>query len=259
MSAALLVLLSCGLRAIAHSIGAPVATWDVNAPTMDGWIQYQKFDTSADSRDQSTQGWVPMNTTGSTVTGNLYTPFYNFDGDVTRAGWRLAGDEASEVVYMLKDNYSGPNASYVAGSNTGWSSFITTTHLTYLDAPAAAARDVWSNGTFADLPFTTHIVSIGKESTDNGSNKCAQPWNFTATVVTADGTTSSSAVDRLEVAVPPNTASTITLTNAFDPKFSALLSFSADTPLLYSRGSSARIGNVTLEQKFFITFCPEDD
>ncbi|KAJ7676422.1 hypothetical protein B0H17DRAFT_1207268 [Mycena rosella] len=222
-------------------------------PTMDGFVH--KFAAS-----QGQQGWVPTNsTTGSLASGNLYTPFYEFDGDATKAGWRLSGDESSEVVFVLKDNYSAPTPSFVAGNNDGFSSLITMTQLTYLNAPAVATRDIYSNGTFIDLPFTSHTVLIGKESIDNGSKKCAMLWNFTATVVTADGTTSFfSTINTLIVPVPSNTPSTITLGNTFDPGFSAVVSFSAETPFLYARGSSSQIGNITLTQEFYITFCPED-
>ncbi|KAJ7648467.1 hypothetical protein B0H17DRAFT_1148059, partial [Mycena rosella] len=186
MSTAILLpmlLLACGLPAIAQSsirsrayTGQETfgATWDVVAPTMDGFVQYEKFDVNTDSKfaaSQGQQGWVPMNTTGSLASGNLYTPFYEFDGDATKAGWRLSGDESSEVVFVLKDNYSAPTPSFVAGNNDGFSSLITMTQLTYLDAPTVAARDIYSNSTFIDLPFTSHTVLIGKESIDNGSKK----------------------------------------------------------------------------------------
>ncbi|KAJ7671121.1 hypothetical protein B0H17DRAFT_1335490 [Mycena rosella] len=260
MSTAILLSAVIIASATAHSISGPVTTWDVIAPTMNGWTQYNKFDVITDDSFSATKGWVPMNTTGSSESGNLYTPFYNFNGDATKAGWRLDGDESSEVMYVWKDAYSSPNASFTAGNNTGYASLLTMTGLTYLDAPAVASRAIESNGTLVDLPFTTHVVHIGKESTDNGSKKCAKAWNFTATVTTADGTTSFfSAIDNLDVPVPADTASIITLGNHHDPGFSAVVSFSAETPFLSSRGSSSLIGNVTLEQTFFISFCPEDD
>ncbi|KAJ7918499.1 hypothetical protein B0H13DRAFT_2321246 [Mycena leptocephala] len=260
MSMLSIVFLAYGLPAIAGSITGPFSTWDVVAPTMDGWTQYNKMETKTDSHFQPLPDWVPMNTTGSTESGNLYIPFYDFGGDATMAGWRLAGDETSEVVYTLKDNYSCPNASYTSGHHTASSDLITMTGLTYLDAPTVASHDSSSNGTFTDLPFTSHTVWIGKESTDSFRRNCSQPWNFTATVVAADGTTSfSSAIDVLEVAVPPNTASTITLRNTADHKFSAVLSFSGETPFVYSRGSSSQIGNVTLSQQLSVVFCPADD
>jgi hypothetical protein len=84
----------------------------------DGWTQYNKMETKTNSHFQPLPDWVPMNTTGSTESGNLYIPFYDFGGDATMAGWRLAEDETSEVVYTLKDNYSSPNASYTSGHHS---------------------------------------------------------------------------------------------------------------------------------------------
>ncbi|KAJ7106632.1 hypothetical protein C8R44DRAFT_858216 [Mycena epipterygia] len=249
-----------GLPAFAQSL----TILRVNAPIMNGFVDYNKFDTRTNSNtDPPGPGWVPMNTTGSPISGNLYIPFYDLldDTTVTKAGYRLDLDETSEVVYVLNENYSFPNMSFTAGRGdfTAFGTLITQTQLTYLDA-APAARDIWANGTFIDLPFTSQTAFIGKEMIDNGSVECPKPWNFTATVVTADGTTSVlSAIDNLSIPVPQNTASTITLRNSFDPGFLAVLSFSDGTPFLYSRGSSGRIGDIVLEQTASITFCPEDD
>ncbi|KAJ7226689.1 hypothetical protein GGX14DRAFT_385499 [Mycena pura] len=232
--------------------------WDVIAPTMDGWTQYNKFDSITNSLFRPVPDWTPMNETGQGP-GDLYTPFFDFNGDATMAGWRLDGDPTSEVVFYLKDDSRSltPNASFTAGQNIGDSSLLTMTGLTFLDAPSGAAGETFSN---VSLPFTTHIVWIGKQSTDSFRPDCDQPWNFTATVVTANGTTTfSSAIDRLQVDVPPNISSTITLQNTADPEFLAVLSFSGESSFLYSRGSSSQIGSITLFQELDIAFCPEDD
>ncbi|KAJ6551361.1 hypothetical protein B0H19DRAFT_1157342 [Mycena capillaripes] len=256
-TAVLLSLFVCGSPALAGSISGLIQTQRVVAPTMDGWTQYNKFDSIANSKFLPVLDWTPMNATGQGP-GDLYTPFFDFDGDTTMAGWRLDGDETSEVVFNLKENFpSSPNASFTAGKHTGDPSLITMTGLTYLDAASGAARETLSN---ASLHFTSHTVWIGKESTNSFRRDCDQPWNFTATVVAADGTTSfSSAIDSLQVDVPSNTSSTITLQNVADPKFLAVLSFSGESPFLYSRGPSSQIGNVTLSQELAVVFCPEDD
>jgi len=254
----LLSLLVCGSPALAGSISDIAQEWEVFAPTMDGWTQYNKFDSIANSKFLPVPDWTPMNATGQNGPGVLYTGFYDFDGDATMAGWRLDGDETSEVVFNLKeDAHSSPNASFTAGENSGDPRMNTWTGLTYLDAASGAAGETLTN---VSLDFTSHTVWIGKASTNSFRPDCDQPWNFTATVVAADGTTSfSSAIDILQVDVPSNTSSTITLQNAADPEFLAVLSFSGESPFLYSRGPSSQIGSVTLLQELLVIFCPEDD
>ncbi|KAJ7214177.1 hypothetical protein B0H12DRAFT_1224764 [Mycena haematopus] len=224
----------------------------VNAPLMGGWVDYNHFDTRSDTDSN----WVPMNTTGSAASGNLYLPFYDFTDEIngkatTQAGYRLDGDETSEVLFVHNDDYISPSMNVTVGHiKSAGTDIYTETQLTYLPAAAAVSRDLWSNGTLVDLPFTSQTAFIGKEMIDNG----------TKNLVTADGTTTFfSAIDNLSVPVPPNTTSTITLRNGFDPGFSAVLTFGDASPFLFSKGSSARIGPIALNQEVSIVFCPEDD
>lgn len=76
----------------------------------DGWVQFDSFDAYWGSATYNR--WVPMNTTGLNMTGNNYNPFDDLtDG---KGGWRLTGDESSEIMFALAESYS----SYVNSSIT---------------------------------------------------------------------------------------------------------------------------------------------
>lgn len=55
--------------------------------------------------------------------------------------------------------------------------FIVMTEVTYLDAAevSVASRDMFSNDTFIDLPFTLRTVNFGKDSNGNGMRSTAGP------------------------------------------------------------------------------------
>ncbi|KAJ7209181.1 hypothetical protein GGX14DRAFT_395293 [Mycena pura] len=241
----------------------PLVFLRVFAPRMGGFVDYNKFDLRADTDTD----WIPMNETGSAATENLYLPFFDFTADpfapaTTKAGYRLDEDETSEVVYIANPAYISPTMNVTAGRITSdiESTINTVTALTYLPDTAAAVskRDIWSNGTFVALPFTSQTAFVGKFE-NLGSKICEESWNLTATVVTADGTTTFfSAIDNLSVTVPPNTSSTITFHNSVDPGFTAVMTFEAATPFLVSQGSSARIGSNDLTQEAQILFCVND-
>ncbi|KAJ7209172.1 hypothetical protein GGX14DRAFT_395285 [Mycena pura] len=214
----------------------PLVFLRVFAPIMGGFVDYNKFDLRADTDTDR----IPMNETGSAGSGNLYLPFFDFTADpfapaTTKAGYRL-DEDASEVVYIANPSYISPTMNVTAGSITSdiESTINTVTALTYLPNTAAAVskRDIWSNGTFVALPFTSQTAFVGKFE-NLGSKICEESWNLTATVVTADGTTTFfSAIDNLSVTVPPNTSFTITFRNSVDPGFTAVMTFEAVTPFL---------------------------
>jgi len=254
-----------GMPVIAQSsIFDPLVFLRVTAPLMGGFVDYNKFDLRADTDAD----WIPMNETGSAASGNLYLPFFDFNADpfapaTTKAGYRLDEDETSEVVYIINPAYISPTINVTAGriKSDIETTINTVTALTYLPDTAAATvskRDIWSNGTFVNLPFTSQTAFVGKF--DNlGSKTCQESWNLTATVVAADGTTGFfSAIDNLSVPVPPNTNSTITFHNSVDPGFVAVLTFEAATPFLVSQGASARIGSNELTAEAQILFCVND-
>ncbi|KAJ7752606.1 hypothetical protein B0H16DRAFT_1545908 [Mycena metata] len=235
----------------------PLVFLRVDAPLMGGFVDFNKFDTRSDADSD----WIPLNTTGNPP-GDLYLPFYNFNAQpfgpaTTKAGYRLAGDETSEVVFIFNDNYVSPAMNVTPGRihSDVETTIDTEAQLTYLPADTVVARDIWTDGTFIDLPFTSQTVFIGKDVT-TGAGACGKPWNFTATVVTADGTTTVvSAINNLFVPVPLNTNSSITLQNSFDPGFLAVLTFDEATPWLFNQGSSPRIGTIALTVDASIIFC----
>lgn len=165
-----------------------------------------------------------------------------------------------------------------SGGESGLYSHVVSTYLSSTESKSSTSRDVGTAGNLTTLPFTTQTVSLSKENTYS-AHGCDQPWNFTITTVDADGTTQHhSGTDSLTVNVPTKQPATVTMANAYDPEFSAHLTYNGALPFLYSRGSSARsesplrvsdyvltvhsiylVANISLEQSFSIGFCPDDD